>query len=294
MLAIIIPFYKITFFEETLISLMNQTDKRFKIYIGNDASPDDCTFLLNKYKESFDFVYKKFDTNLGGTSLVNQWERCLALVNDEQWVIFLGDDDVLGDNVVSAFYSHLNMIENKAEVIRFATAKIDASGDTVSHFYHHPEVEMASEFLFRETRSSLSEYAFKKDRINKIKFKNFPLAWFSDVLAVLEFSDFKFIYTINSAYVYVRISDESISGKQDNYKSKNDATFKFYLYLMKFYAEKFNPDQSKEILKRLNKSVVNDKKNIKNFTEISFFYMKKGSFRLYLSFLKEALFSFLR
>ena len=35
MLAIVIPYYKYTFFEETLISLSNQTDKRFKIYIGD-------------------------------------------------------------------------------------------------------------------------------------------------------------------------------------------------------------------------------------------------------------------
>ena len=35
MLAIVIPYYKYSFFEETLISLSNQPDKRFKIYIGD-------------------------------------------------------------------------------------------------------------------------------------------------------------------------------------------------------------------------------------------------------------------
>lgn len=39
MLAIVIPYYKITFFEDTLESLAHQTDKRFKVYIGDDASP---------------------------------------------------------------------------------------------------------------------------------------------------------------------------------------------------------------------------------------------------------------
>ncbi len=43
-LAIVISFYKIIFFEETLQSLANQIDKRFKVCIGNDASPSDsCT-----------------------------------------------------------------------------------------------------------------------------------------------------------------------------------------------------------------------------------------------------------
>jgi hypothetical protein len=40
MLAIIIPYYKLCFFEENLQSLAAQTDKRFKVYIGDDASPE--------------------------------------------------------------------------------------------------------------------------------------------------------------------------------------------------------------------------------------------------------------
>jgi hypothetical protein len=35
MLAIVIPYYKRTFFEETLQSLANQTDKRFQVFIGD-------------------------------------------------------------------------------------------------------------------------------------------------------------------------------------------------------------------------------------------------------------------
>ena len=46
MLAIIIPYYKIVFFEETLKSLSEQTDKRFKVYIGDDASPENPANLI--------------------------------------------------------------------------------------------------------------------------------------------------------------------------------------------------------------------------------------------------------
>ena len=38
-LAIIIPAYKPDYLEETLESLTKQTNKDFKIYIGDDASP---------------------------------------------------------------------------------------------------------------------------------------------------------------------------------------------------------------------------------------------------------------
>ncbi len=50
MLAIIIPYYKLTFFEETLQSLVNLTDERFKVYIGNDGIPEDPSYLFQKNK----------------------------------------------------------------------------------------------------------------------------------------------------------------------------------------------------------------------------------------------------
>ena len=73
MLAIIIPYYKHTFFEETLQSLVSQTNKSFKVYIGDDASPENPGILLEKYQGKFDFVYYRFEENLGEKSLTQQW-----------------------------------------------------------------------------------------------------------------------------------------------------------------------------------------------------------------------------
>ncbi len=39
--------------------------------------------LLEKYKDKFDFVYHEFESNLGGISLVQQWNRCIAKVEAE-------------------------------------------------------------------------------------------------------------------------------------------------------------------------------------------------------------------
>ena len=68
MLAIVIPYYKIQFFEETLRSLANQTDKRFMVYIGDDASPDDPLELLQRFSGQFPFEYHRFETNTGAVS----------------------------------------------------------------------------------------------------------------------------------------------------------------------------------------------------------------------------------
>ena len=115
MLAIIIPYYKLTFFEATLQSLAYQTDKRFKVYIGDDASPEDCNYLISEFKGYFDFFYLRFETNLGSISLTEQWERCISLSGGEEWIMILGDDDVLGENVMEEFYKDESNVEQRQQ-----------------------------------------------------------------------------------------------------------------------------------------------------------------------------------
>lgn len=40
-LAIVMPAYKARFLRQALESIAQQTDKRFTVYVGDDASPDD-------------------------------------------------------------------------------------------------------------------------------------------------------------------------------------------------------------------------------------------------------------
>lgn len=294
MLAIIIPYYKLTFFEATLTSLAIQTDKRFKVYIGDDASPESPIDLLENFEGKFDFKYHHFGTNLGSTSLVKQWKRCLETAGSEEWVMFLGDDDLLEENVVCEFYKNLNEIDAVANVIRYSTYKIDALGLLISSQYIHPKIEYSTDFFFRNVRSSLSEYIFRKTKVNEIGFKDFPLAWQSDVLAVLEFSEFKNVYSINSATVFVRITPLSISGKQDNLKLKYKAVFDFYYYLLRNKLYFFNTVQKQKLYLQINKSYLNDKKNATYFFKLSKFYLSKFLFINYLKFLKSIFINILK
>jgi glycosyltransferase involved in cell wall biosynthesis len=296
MLAIVIPYFKEKYFETTLESLAIQTEKKFKVYIGDDASPDSPIDILDKFEGQFDFVYHRFDENLGSSSLTKHWERCVALANEEEWVMILGDDDVLGKNVVDAFYLNLREAK-KVDVIRFASCKIDENGDVTSSVYCHPKKESSVDFLFKKKkRNSLSEYIFKRSQIIEIGFKNFPLAWCSDILAVLEFSNFDLVYSINEAIVYVRISALSISGNQVNVKSKSLASEEFSSFIIFKKFQFFNKVQRLSILygyevaiKRNRKVKIGDwftllKLYIKNFSLVHIFKFLR---RFIISFFKR-------
>ena len=67
-LAIIIPAYKPDYLAETLESLTKQTNKDFKVYIGDDASPFSLEDIVGQFSDKLNIVYKKFDKNIGKIS----------------------------------------------------------------------------------------------------------------------------------------------------------------------------------------------------------------------------------
>ena len=266
MLAIVIPYFKRTFFEATLASLSSQTDQRFKVYIGDDASPEDPADLLEKYKGKFDFIYHRFEDNLGSTSLTQQWERCIALSGNEEWIMILGDDDILGDDVVEKFYEHYDKFNLISNLVRYATIVLNDQTNLKSDLFLHPTLENGLEFFIRKlkghTRSSLSEYFFRRELYIKHHFVSYPSAFYSDDRAWIDFSDHKPIYSINESIVYIRISDYSLSGGK-NLLFLNKAELEYLKYFFYNRLKYFSKIERIFFLKKMENSLYKNKiKNI--------------------------------
>lgn len=246
-LAIIIPYYKLTFFRETLESLAAQTNQRFHVYIGNDASPEDPRELLKEFEGKFNFIYKKFEENLGDRSLTKQWDRCIAMMQGEEWFMILGDDDLLSENVIIDFHKNINSIAKESKVVRFASRIINGKGQNMSGVFLQPKKEDAIASYCRKlqglTRSSLSEYIFRKTSYDKFGFKDYCLAWSSDDRAVIDFSDGLPIYSLN-AVVFIRNSDLNISGGSVKLVEKIKAKLQSTKELIKDYRSSLTAEQN--------------------------------------------------
>lgn len=261
-LAIIIPYYKKTFFKATLQSLAKQTDKRFSVYIGDDASPNNPEEILKNFEGKFNFKYHRFSDNIGLTKLTKQWNRCIDLSNNEKWLMILGDDDTLSENFVEEFYQHLHKAEQqKIQVIRFASRLIDERGNATSKIFTNPETETAAESYMRvfrgDGRSTLTEHAFTRRTFEKNKFKDFPVAFGSDNVAWLEFPEMGKIYSINEAFANIRISPEHLSSKDNGvlkYK-RREGIYLFNRYIISKYSKYFSQEERILILKKAYKNL---------------------------------------
>jgi glycosyltransferase involved in cell wall biosynthesis len=247
MLAIVIPFYKATYFKQTLQSLADQTNKNFRIYIGDDNSSEDCKGIIEEYSHSIPINYIRFKDNLGGISLTSQWSRCIDLTADEKWIMLLGDDDILSNNVIALFYQYYETFNSITNVVRFASETIDEKGIKTSKVFAHPIKELGIHSVIRklrsETRSSISEYIFRKEAYLHFGFSSYYNGFYSDDRAWLDFSDNKIIYSINDAIIQVRISNQSLSGNVTQFELLSPRkSFLKFLFLT-FYSRLNKQDQ---------------------------------------------------
>lgn len=266
-LAIVIPYYKFDYFEECLQSLANQTNKQFTLYIGDDCSPNSPKVILNKY-QNLNIVYKRFKSNLGSNYLTKQWDRCIDLVNNEPWIMMLGDDDKISDNVVEEFYNSLNEIESKKiNVVRNNVIEIDGNNTILREFFYPRYEKSTDSFIKKITQNyhvTLPEYIFKKESYKKIGFKHFPFAFGSDNIAWLEFTNGNFIYTLPKGICYMRLSEHNISGNNKNIKEKVFSKYLTNKYIINNILNFFEDYQKKIIIEKGYKYLLfSDNKNIK-------------------------------
>lgn len=249
MLTIVIPYFKLKYFCEALDSLSRQTLMDFRVIIGNDGSPEDPLEVLKEFRETLNVTCVDFEENLGSLSLVNHWKRCLDLVTTE-WCIILGDDDFLAPDAVEKFYEALKN-NRSASVFKFNRQIIDGSGNNVGNPQIRPEDEKSTDFLYQRSLnkvgSSLGEYVFRTSAYKKYGIRDYPNAFYSDNMMVMEYSGFGYVGKIDST-AYIRISENSLSGDEKNRNVIRRAGWFFYYDILKEYSTHFNAMQRSHFL----------------------------------------------
>ncbi len=216
-LAIVIPAYKSSFLRETLESISIQSDKRFHLYIGNDNGDKEIDSIISEFQNKIPISYHYFNKNLGKVDLVAHWERCIDLVQNENWIWLFSDDDIMDKECVKEFYEHSSK-SPKADIFHFNVSEINEAGQlpekqTYRDFPENYDISaFAKDRLNNKVQSFVVEYVFKKSKYLEVgKFQNFDLAWGSDVATCIKLGHPVGIYTIPNARVFWRKSSQNIS-----------------------------------------------------------------------------------
>ncbi|MHA6249242.1 glycosyltransferase family 2 protein [Pontibacter sp. CAU 1760] len=237
-LAIVIPAYKAKYITDTLSSLAAQTCKSFKVYIGNDGGDSEIDDIVKSFESELDLTYVYFDKNLGSTSLVKAWQRCIALTNNEPWIWLLPDDDYVNERCVEGVLEEI-LKNSRHELIRFNSTLVNEKGHVIKKNPPFPEVEAAFVSLMEKINynrtSTLAEYVFSRKTFVKTGgFPELPLAWGSDDAAWYLFGQKAGIRTTCKGEVFIRQSKLNISNNYSDYSfNKLEALLNLFCTLKK-------------------------------------------------------------
>ena len=255
-LAIVIPAYKAIYFKTCIESLVAQTDQRFHVYIGDDASPEDLNQLLAPYASALAITYHRFDQNLGATDLVGHWNRCLDLIKEESWIWLFSDDDCMDPGCVEAFYDFLETPEAaQTDLLHFNMQVVDSDGIPLWPIKPFPSELTSVEFfdgrIQHQLHSSVVEYIFRKSAFKEVGgFQKFDLGWFSDDATWLKLMGSKPLITISKNLVYWRFSSENISSTSASREilgRKVEASLTFRRWAIEFLKQRNFSIQSSNI-----------------------------------------------
>lgn len=250
LLCIVIPAWRARHFTAALTSLRNQTDRRFRLYIGDDGSADDLRSIVESVGTGMDIVYHRFPENLGGQDLVAHWHRCIALTENEPWIWLFSDDDIAEPECVAAFYKLLDEGTEETSLLRFNTVVIDGVNEVTRTPPLHPDQETALDLLdamlVDDSRDWHGpDHIFSRTTYVKLGgFVNFPMALYSDHATWILFATEGLVRTIPNARIrFRRYEQGTSSGMLDAYRPEFLAATASYVVFVIEMCRRLAPDK---------------------------------------------------
>lgn len=238
-LAIVIPAYKATFLSAALDSIAAQSCKDFTLYVGDDCSPEPIGSIVEQYGDKIELVYQRFDSNLGGKDLVAQWERCIAMSKDEPYIWLFSDDDVMEPNCVEQLLKTIDETKGAYDVYHFDSYRIDENGKLELFRKPYPSILTSYAYYKGKMLGIYDSYVVENVFSRRIYeqsggFKNFDLAWGSDVATWCIFSNDKGMCSVPRALIGWRRSSQNITPTKSRETAERklmaDCAFLYWAY----------------------------------------------------------------
>lgn len=180
--SILIPAYKSKYLKECIESILNQSYTYFEVIVVDDCSPENISEIVSTFKDER-IIYKRNERNCGAVNVVDNWNKCLNLVTGD-YVICMGDDDVLLSNCLADYNSLINEHPG-LNVYHAFTQVIDEYSNIIRNQESRPSVEGVYSMIWHRWRGGriqfIGDYLFRTSFLKQNEgFYKLPLAWGSD------------------------------------------------------------------------------------------------------------------
>ena len=213
LVSIGIPAYKATYLKEAIDSVLNQTYTKFELIIVNDKSPENIEEIISTYNDKRIRYYKNED-NLGKTSIVLNWNKCLSYANGDFFVL-LCDDDIMLPNFIATM---LGLVKShpQCNVFKTRTLLIDSKTNTnIGKSPLFPKYETFADFLSNtiigKRKHTISEFFYRTQHIQQLGgYQIYPAGYYADDASILLFCNNNGIASTEESLIVYRKSENNI------------------------------------------------------------------------------------
>lgn len=229
-----IPAYKALYLKEAIQSVLNQDYKNIELIIVNDNSPEDLDNIVLSFNDERINYYTN-NENLGKTSIVLNWNKCLSYAKGDFFTLIC-DDDLMKKDFISTM---IELAEKNPSCNVFSCGRIIINSINHSFIGKTKELPTNEDYntFLKETikgnrKHTISEFFYRTEYIKRKKgYKVYPAGYYADDASILNFTNDGGIVRTNKKLIIFRKSAINISSSPTYNIQKAQAAIIYYKWL---------------------------------------------------------------
>lgn len=217
------PAYKGKFLKLAINSILDQSYINFELIIVDDDSPEDLQKIVAEYDDPRIRYYKN-EQNIGGESLVRQWNYCIDFAKGE-YLVLAADDDLYHPDFLSTCVALAEKYPT-VDVVRARVEQIDEQNNLIGIDGILPEYCSKYQFLKYWLDATpftcIGNFLFKSAVIKEKKFIDFPSAFGSDTASAIMMAENGIANTAEMLFSF-RLSTIHLSSNKGKLMEKLEA-----------------------------------------------------------------------
>lgn len=215
--SVTIPAYKAKYLSEAIESVLSQTYNNFELIIVDDNSPENLKAIVDRFTDSRILYYRNLK-NCGAINVVDNWNICLSYCKGD-YVICMGDDDVLKQNCLEEYKKLINLYP-QVEIFHALTEIIDENGKIKRMQESRPEIETVGSMLYHQfvyhRTQFIGDFCFSVKALRNVGgYYKLPLAYSSDWITANIIASNNCIVNSNIPMFQYRECNDTISRTQN-------------------------------------------------------------------------------
>jgi len=239
--SFVLPAFKARFLDQAIDSILNQSYPDFELIIVDDASPENLKIIVTYYQDPR-IKYFRNEENIGGASLVEQWNHSIQFATGD-YIVLAADDDVYHPQfleqclVLAERYPRVDLIRSRVELINEENRTLGIDGVLPEHCSKY---QFLYSWVGATALTCIGNFMFRASVLLQKKFIDFPFAYGADVASTIMMAENGVANTSEMLFQF-RKSSIHLSGSKAHLGPKLKATTMLYSWVMNLdYAQPKN------------------------------------------------------